>query len=425
MTGFDDKQPDTWCVMPFSHMNIKHEGKLSACWRFPDRIGDYTVDTLTSAFNGEKIRELRKALLNGEKHKGCRSCWDLESAGVPSTRQNCINDYANVIDYASAMNSLNLDDYTVPVENMTSIEIRFDNICNLMCRHCSPDYSSKWENAVKKDTDLMDQMIYHGTYRKLDHHVNLTDELIDEIKTLAPHLKQIMIAGGEPLYHDKHYRFLENLQEYASGIRLSYNSNFNTLEYKGKNILDLWKNFKSVDIRVSIDADPNIYEYVRVHSELWKVENNIQNAMLELDNLSLSATCTTSLLNITRLTDIFEYFNGLGVYVHTSLVQYPKALNPRLLPPELKAQVTDNWNRWLENIEENLDRTAKKGNSTFLQKDLQIRRITSYGTNIVNYMNSEDWYGSNWNDFKNYIKALDKHHNTNILDWYPEFKSYW
>lgn len=425
MTQPEVKQPDTWCVMPFSHINIKHGGKLSACWRYPDRIGDYTKDTLREAFNSEKMQELRRALLNGEKHIGCRSCWDLESAGIASTRTSCIKSYSDTVNYNTAMQSLNFEDYTVPVEKITSIEIRFDNICNLMCRHCSPDYSSKWENAVKKDEALMKQMSQHGTYRNTENHVNLTDELIEEIRTLAPHLKQILIAGGEPLYHHKHYTFLENLQDHASNIELSYSSNFNTLEYKGKSILDLWKKFKKVDIRVSIDADPSIYEYVRVHSDLPKVESNIKTALMELDNLRLSATCTTSMLNITRMTDIFEYFNSLGVYVHTSLVQYPEALNLRLLPTELKNKVTNNWKLWFDNVEYNLKKNSRLVNNFQLDMGVQISRIKNCGDSIIDYMNSADCYEKHWDDFKNYITILDNHHKTNVLDWYPEFKKYW
>jgi len=305
------KHPNTWCVMPFSHINIKQEGKLSACWRFPDRIGDYLDDTLTDTWNGERMRELRRALLNGEQHPGCKSCWDLERSGVSSTRQNCINDFSETVDYERAMAAMN-DDYTMPLENMTSIEIRFDNICNLMCRHCSPDYSSKWEAAVKRDDGLLEQQKINGSYRKMDYHVRLTDEMISEIGTFAPHLKQIMIAGGEPLYHDKHYAFLEGLLDSAHDIELSYNSNLNTLEYKGKSILDLWKKFKKIDIRVSIDADDKVYEYVRVHAHLDQVEANMARVANELDNVFLNATCTTSLLNITRLVDVFKYFNRIG-----------------------------------------------------------------------------------------------------------------
>jgi len=403
--------------MPFSHINIKQEGKLSACWRYPDRIGDYLNDTLTETWNGERMLELRRALLNGEQHPGCKSCWDLERSGVSSTRQNCINDYSETVDYERAMAAMR-DDYTMPLENMTSIEIRFDNICNLMCRHCSPDYSSKWEAAVKRDDGLLEQQKINGSYRKMDYHVRLTDEMISEIGTFAPHLKQIMIAGGEPLYHDKHYAFLEGLQQHAHNIELSYNSNLNTLEYKGKSILDLWRQFKRVDIRVSIDADDAIYEYVRVHAHLNLVEDNIARVQQELDNVHLNATCTTSLLNITRLPSVFKYFNRIGAYVHTSLVQYPRALNPKLLPLQLKQQTTEQWNEFSERMQQ------EYATNPNINLERQLRQSRRFGNSVIDYMNSEDWH-EHWQEFVNYSRALDRYHQTNILDWYPEYREYW
>ena len=42
---------NTFCVMPFTHLNIKHEGKVSACWRFPDKLGDYNNETLADIWN--------------------------------------------------------------------------------------------------------------------------------------------------------------------------------------------------------------------------------------------------------------------------------------------------------------------------------------------------------------------------------------
>ena len=72
------------------------------------------------------------------------------------------------------------NNYFVDTKNIKSIEIRFDNICNLMCRHCSPKYSSMWENAVKKDNNLMSLMKEYSTYRKKII-LKLTDDIIDEI----------------------------------------------------------------------------------------------------------------------------------------------------------------------------------------------------------------------------------------------------
>lgn len=409
-----------FCPMPFIHLNLKQEGKVSACWRYPDRIGDYQENTLLEIWNGNEIKELRRALLNGEKPVGCRSCWDLEESNTKSTRQQTIEDYAYLID-EKKVKSIIGDDYSMPDEYIKSVEIRFDNICNLMCRHCSPDYSSKWEMAVKKDQDLMNKMIKYGTYRKKDYHVSLTDNTIEEISSkISPNLVEILLAGGEPLYHDKHYQFIESLLPNAQNIILSYNSNLTTLEYKGKSIIDLWKHFKRVMLRVSIDGDKNIHSYVRSHNNLNKIETNIDQ-IIRMKNVRVSATCTTSLLNITRLTSIIEYYLSLGTYFHTSIVQYPLALNPKLLPDELKIKLTNDWNVWVENIDENIQKFVNPDypGDTSVHKE----RILKFGNNVINYTNSDNW-NDKWSQFVDYSLTLDNHFKTNILDIYPEYKQY-
>ena len=409
----------TFCPMPFCHVNVKQEGKVSACWRYPDRIGDYTNESIVEIWNGDKIKTLRKQLLNGERPEGCRSCWDMEDSGVKSTRQQTTEDYKKIVDFETVTTVIS-DDYSMPLGNLKSVEVRFDNICNLMCRHCSPDYSSVWEVAVKRDEVLNKKMIELGTFRKQEEHVKLNDRIIDEIGSLSDNLIEVMLAGGEPLYHNKHYKFIESLLPNANKIMLSYNSNLTTLEYKGKNILDLWKNFRRVLLRVSIDGDRDCYQYVRVHNDLDKVEANIAR-VIELPNTKVSATCTTSLLNITRLTSIVEYFLSLGTYFHTSIVQYPRALNPKLLPQELKDKVTVEWKEWIKDIDNNIAKNVKYTNNIDLE--LHKKSILKFGNQVVDYMNSADWH-THWSEFVDYTNTLDDHLKTDILDVYPEFTNY-
>ena len=408
----------TFCVMPFCHVNIKQEGKVSACWRYPDKIGDYTAQTVQEIWNGKEIKELRRQLLNNERPVGCRSCWDMEDSGVRSTRLQTAVDYQNIMDIEKARQTTT-DDFSMPLTGLKSIELRFDNICNLMCRHCSPDYSSKWEVTVKKNTRLRNKMIQFGTFRKSDTHVNLNQTIIDEIgHTISPNLVELMLAGGEPLYHERHYDFIKSMIPYASKIKLSYNSNLTTLDYKGNSILDLWKQFKKVDLRVSIDGDPNCYHYVRAHSGLSTIEENIKLAQRE-PNIRISATCTTSLLNITRIVSIIEYFLSLGTYFHASLVQYPRALNPKLLPFHLKEKITKEWNHWIADIDENIRRCVKPLPNTDIES--HRKNILKFGQMVIDYMNSEDWH-DHWTEFIDYSSELDAYFKTNLLEVYPEYK---
>jgi organic radical activating enzyme len=406
--------------MPFCHINIKQEGKVSACWRYPDRVGDYTEESIVEIWNSDRMKTLRKQLLNGEKPEGCRSCWDMEASNVKSTRQQTTEDYSKITTFEKVVNSID-EDYAMPLSSLKSIEVRFDNICNLMCRHCSPDYSSVWEVAVKRDNRLNQKMIQLGTFRKQEVHVRLTDDVITEVgQIISPNLVELMIAGGEPLYHDKHYKFIESLLPNADKIMLSYNSNLTTLDYKGKNILDLWKNFRKILLRVSIDGDRDCYQYVRVHNDLAKVEQNIAQ-VIDLPNTKVNATCTTSLLNITRLTSIIEYYLSLGAYFHTSIVQYPRALNPKLLPQVLKDKVTAEWKEWKSNIDDNIVEHLKQTRNNDLVQ--HKRSILKFGDQVVDYMNSSDWH-KHWPEFVDYTNTLDSHLKTNILDVYPEFTEY-
>ena len=408
----------TFCVMPFCHVNIKQEGKVSACWRYPDKIGDYTAQTVQEIWNGKEIKELRRQLLNNERPVGCRSCWDMEDSGVRSTRLQTAVDYQNIMDIEKARQTTT-DDFSMPLTSLKSIELRFDNICNLMCRHCSPDYSSKWEVTVKKNTRLRNKMIQFGTFRKSDTHVKLNQTIIDEIgHTVSPNLVELMLAGGEPLYHESHYSFIESMLPYANKIKLSYNSNLTTLDYKGNSILDLWKQFKKVDLRVSIDGDPNCYHYVRAHSGLSTIEENIKLAQRE-PNIRISATCTTSLLNITRIVSIVEYFLSLGTYFHASLVQYPRALNPKLLPRQIKEKITTEWNDWINNIDINIQRCVKLLPTTDIES--HRRNILKFGKMVIDYMNSEDWH-EHWSEFVDYSAVLDEHFDTDLIKVYPEYK---
>ena len=82
--------------------------------------------------------------------------------------------------------------------------------------------------------------------------------------------------------------------------------------------------------------------------------------------------------------------------------------------------MTERWNDWIANAEENLSRTAHPR----INITAQVLRAQRYGNYVINYMNSEDLHHE-WAKFKGYIGAQDRYHGTNVLDVYPEYKPYW
>lgn len=417
----------TFCIMPFIHQNIKHEGKLSACWRYPDRLGDYRTEPLDEIWNNETTRGLRKALLNGEKPNGCRSCWDFEQTDEDWSTRRAVNkqyvdDYD--MDYEEILRGVR-DDYSMDYTPKT-IEMRFDNTCNLRCRHCGPAYSSLWENLAFQEPEIKKFFADQGMGRLEKKHMSLPeDRFQDFMKKAIPHLQEVLIAGGEPLLQKRHFQMLEKMQPYAKKIRLGYDINGMQLGFGKWNALDLWKPFKEIELRISMDGYTDTYEYFRVNGKIDVVEKNIKkiinSGQLISDggNIRFNISTTVCIYNITRLVDCMKYVTKQGALFHTSTVQYPEAINPRILPKELKEETTRKYNEFIDNVE---NEPIWDGWSEKSKKE-QIRRFHKNGKINLDYMNSVDT-SNNISDMWEYIALMDKHSNTNFFDVYPEFKRF-
>jgi len=415
-----NKDSKTFCIMPFIHQNIKHEGKVGACWRYPDRIGDYRSQTLSEIWNSNETRELRRAVLNDERPTGCRSCWDFEDSGVASTRQTCNETYKDSynIDFDKVVSKV-AEDYSMPYEPQ-SIEIRFDNTCNLRCRHCSPTYSSQWEVLAFKDPEVKTFFIKHGAGRLEKKHISLPERSFEEFKNAIPHLREVLIAGGEPLQQKRHWEMIDAMADHAHNITLSYNSNLVALGLGYYNVLDHWPKFKKIILRVSIDGDDTTFSYFRTYGDINKIVDNVQK-LHELKNIEMSLTTTISIYNISRLVDIVKFVNNAGGLFHTSIVQFPKAINPKVLPKDIKDKITAEWTAFKLTLDEPTLWTHTQWSSTRLVNQ-QKKRIIRYGDYAINYMNAED-YSTELIETANYINFMDKHNNTDFKLVYPELAS--
>ena len=135
----------------------------------------------------------------------------------------------------------------------------------------------------------------------------------------------------------------------------------------------------------------------------------------------MSLTTTVSIYNITRLVDIVKFVNNAGGLFHTSMVQYPKPINPKVLPAAIKAKVTEDWN----NFKLTLDDPALWTHSQWTKEKLvkqQKKRIVRYGDHAINYMNSED-YSAVLGETAEYINFMDKQNATSFTEVYPKLAS--
>lgn len=391
------------CPMPFLHMNIKPNKTVTACWRCHENLGDYTSNSLEDIWYSDAWKDFRKQHLNNERPDGCKSCWQMEDAGIKSTRQQVLEDYAPQIKELEKVNDL------INPPFPRDMEFRFGNLCNMKCRHCSPKFSSQWVTQCKKDTEFYN-VVKEMSDGNLNYSINeLPDNTMEQLKSFASNLDTIRITGGEPLMHPMHYEMLEVLKPYAKNITLEYNTNLHYLN----SVFNYWKDYKKVICRVSIDADRDTYEFIREGANLerllnnWKIVKTEMSEQITNKTFDLHATCTINVLNIVKIDKILEFFTELDSRLHVSFVQYPAVMDICNLPNWQKQEIKDKCSRGLEFVRQN-------GSTRLLHHAQQsVNKILKWLDKPA-YTEFED-------TFVKWMKAQDIVNNKCIFDYYTEF----
>lgn len=159
-------------------------------------ISEESLDTL---YNKKTHRDLRSAMIRGEKPDFCRSCYDTEKIGGSSVRQSFYNQHKdNVSDLIKFTN----DDGSIDLENIKikRIDFALSNICALKCRMCTPSCSS----ALKLEFDEVGLGYSHQEYTDASTLWRLNPSFKLIFEKHSDHVTEIFTTGGEPFLSKEH-----------------------------------------------------------------------------------------------------------------------------------------------------------------------------------------------------------------------------
>lgn len=319
-----------FCSAPFVHLHIDKNGDVLPCCGAQDRVntlfGNINNNSIQEIYNGEAINNFRQKLLNGIHSKACEGCYQVESNGGDSYRKWFNNTYP-------------VKEEQVEIKY---IDIRFSNFCNFKCRMCDGESSSSIKNEYLKLNNITNQK---GII-ELDK-LKVFDFLNEHINTID----KIYFAGGEPLIMEEHYELLHMLlSNNKTDITLSYNTNLSTLIYKDQSIIDLWNNFKKVELYASLDGIFEIGEYIRDGLNYEKFESNIFNVNENCKSVITSVNICVNLFNIFHLFKMLPYVYSKGIInpfnFTMNILTTPYYQSITVLPIELKTL----WVDYLENF---------------------------------------------------------------------------
>lgn len=365
-TGIDFSK---MCVNPWINIEIANNGKLSVCCEYRGSSSYILSSSIEEFYNSDEVNTIRQQFINKQFPNGCTNCEQIEKVGGKSKRLRDM--------YVYREDKFKIDWQKPKIDDLVSLDIKLGNLCNLACRICNVNNSSLWAKEENKTVKIYTPNWFN----------NLTGLNISS-------LKYLQFTGGEPLLEKTHLSLLSYLinTNVAKNVSIHYNSNGTIFpEY----LLDIWKQFKSIEISLSIDNLYEKFDYERYGLIKWKTVADVIEKFNKTDNIILNVYCTVTIFNIADLENIYQYFARKNMPVVFNILENPRIYNIQHLPKSAKTFISN-----------------KLLNTT----DITFKNLIEP---IVNAMNSNS-YNFLYENFITVTNKLDKRRNQSFRLIYPE-----
>jgi radical SAM protein with 4Fe4S-binding SPASM domain len=335
---------DVFCMLPWIHLHAWPDGRAYPCClgngKYP--VGNFKQKSMREIWNDTDMREMRTNMLNEKSCRQCSDCYEQESAGFASMRNNSNKNFGQHI----GLINQTLPDGSLPDMKLHYWDVRFSNICNLKCRSCGSIFSSRWyDDDVKLwGKELRPRVQFAGRHE---------EDVWEQMQEHIPYLDQIYFAGGEPLIMEEHNRILRLLIEKGNTrVRLIYNTNLTELKFKKQSVLDLWKHFPTVCVAASLDDMGNRASIIRSGTDWAQVEQNIRDLKRECPHIDFMISPTLSAMNIWKFVEFHRYMIEQDFIqpkdFNLNILQGPRAYRIDILPHDIKLEFKKKFEEHIE-----------------------------------------------------------------------------
>jgi hypothetical protein len=294
---------DVFCSYPWSEISTKNTGELVVCReQCEDRdtqgyLGNsdrYNIGrdaVIQDVLNSDLHKDIRLHQLQGKWHRHCVNCRDIKNntAGMMKNLQRRVPEDSEI---AKLIRSADPVTGHIDKIKIQTLDLRFGNLCNHACLHCSPaestlwyedyngffgpdfhkgpggDLSTKWTLTRNENGKLKANF---EPYIKSENFWKILNEIKDDLVDVA-------ILGGEPFIMQDHDKVLDFFIEHdvAKNITLWPASNLSVINPK---LIERWKHFKRVGLSGSMDDVGHRFELIRYGGNWKTFEKNLDIVM--------------------------------------------------------------------------------------------------------------------------------------------------
>lgn len=303
---------------------VDPKGELWPCCKY-QRDSDnplptiFDVDTLDKLHNNSPYEKIKFDIENNIDSVACASCWKKEATNQESRRTYSEDFYQKT---------------RIHPGYIQDMEIALDYTCNMMCRSCGTDASSKWVSAKPVLNAFAKQRIQtHGkVYRKTPK------EFAEQFKKVITNtdfskMRKVKVLGGEPFYSKNIDWFIEKLyDEVEDKDELDLNIFTNASVWPKDKTLETLLSFPRVSITLSLDAIGDLASVIR-----WGVVwDQIYNTILKWKDtpVTLNINNTVSIQNVNHAKEFLQFANDHNIEVYFNFLEHPNYLSVYQLPIE-------------------------------------------------------------------------------------------
>tara|TARA_B100000686_G_scaffold342316_1_gene421221 strand:+ start:25 stop:1218 length:1194 start_codon:yes stop_codon:yes gene_type:complete len=387
------KKSKVFCIAPWIHLYALPSGDVFPCCLNDTKLGNLNNDKISDLINSPLIKKLRSEMISETKPEPCYKC--LDQPLNDWTHRNYLNN--RYLDKHFDLVKQTSKNGEVKDFKFVYWDFRFSNYCNMKCRMCGPEYSTKWYEDIEEKLQI----------QKI---ANDFDIFLEEIDPYIKDIDKIFMAGGESIIMPEHWKFLDKLinENRCNDILLQYQTNLSKLTFKDRHVFDIWKKFKNINICASLDGSHKLAEYIRYGTNWKKIEENIFAIQKELSNVTLSVSITVNLMNIHTLVNFCKYLIDIDIHpneIAFNVLFYPSFYSINVLPQELKEKYTNEIEEYIFSL------------------DNQI--LINGFRNVLDRMNSNDKFDLEFKNFCHYSNELDKKRKETTLEILPHYEKYW
>ena len=368
-----------FCVLPWTGFELEPNGVVKNCIISKENIGNIHQNSIENILQSKKNLEIKTQMLNKEFPNNCTGCYFQEK-----DRATSFENISSRLYYAKELGP-HINNNLLDNKNnfdLSHVDLRWTNHCNQACVYCSPEYSSKWATelgeTIKSDKQARDQVKKY---------------VFNNVKQL----KNVYLAGGEPLLINENRAFLKLLLEKNPNVTLRVNTNLSSTK---TGVFELLCKFKNVHWTVSVESMDKEYEYIRYHGSWKDFIKNLKH--IQTLNHKISFNMLYFILNYKSIFDCIDYFKSIGFHNNSFIIgplYTPLFLNIKHLPQKILNEIIDI-----------LKTKINKKPGFYLQNSLE---------NCLKYLTQTNFH-ANIDLVRDRIKVMDKRRNLDSKKIFPE-----